>query len=383
MSTATDFTAKIQRFTTFLQADPDNTSLLLDLGDLQHQAGQFDAALASYGRAASLLPDASAATARIAAVYLSQHRFAEAAALFEGLLAQGEQSPALQHNLGIALFYQDRFEEAAQQFSAAAAGGLDAPANARYLANCLHHTGQMDEALQAAMQWHTQTESPDSQAYLSLLYFDQGDREQARANAEAALAAQPDSVEANAVRGSLALEDQDIATARASFDTVLTQRPDNGRAWLGKGLSQLYTEEQDDALASLAKAEACMPEHAGTIVALGWAQLTTGRHAEAEQSFRRAVEADRGFAEAHGGLAAALVHLNRLDEARQTVTVANRLDPANFGAVYAKAALLKLDGHGQLADRLISRALQQRPTADAPSLQEYLTTFVAQRAPKH
>ena len=83
MSTAPDLNAKIQRFTTFLQADPDNSSLLLDLGDLQHQAGQFDAALASYGRAASLQPGSPAATARSAAVYLSQHRFAEAAALFE------------------------------------------------------------------------------------------------------------------------------------------------------------------------------------------------------------------------------------------------------------------------------------------------------------
>jgi tetratricopeptide (TPR) repeat protein len=383
MSTATELTAKIQRFTAFLQADPDNTSLLLDLGELQHQAGQFDAALARFARAAGLQPGGTAAPARTAAVYLSQHRFADAAALYQDLLAQGETAPALHHNLGIALFYQGRYPEAALQFSAAAQGGLEAPANARYLANCLHHTGQLDEALQAAQQWYAQTDSPDSQAYLSLLYFDNGERDKARSAAEAVLASQPDSVDANAVRGALALEDQDIDTARASFDTVLAQRPDNGRAWLGKGLSQLYTDEQDGALASLQQAESCMPEHAGTIVALGWAQLTTGRHAEAEQTFRRAVEADRGFAEAHGGLAAALVHLQRLDEARQAVTVANRLDPANFGAVYAKAALLKLDGHGQLADRLINRALQQRPTADAPTLQEYLTTFLAQRAPKH
>lgn len=383
MSTAQDLAAKIQRFTTFLQADPDNTSLLLDLGDLQHQAGQFDAALASYARVASLQPGGTAAPARTAAVYLTQHRFADAAALYQGLLAQGDAAPALQHNLGIALFYQGRYPEAALQFSAAAQGGLDVPANARYLANCLHHTGHLDEALQAAQQWYAQTDSPDSQAYLSLLYFDNGERDKARSAADAVLASQPDSVDAHAVRGALALEEQDIDTARASFDTVLAQRPDNGRAWLGKGLSQLYTDEQNDALDSLAKAEACMPEHAGTIVALGWAQLTTGRHAEAEQTFRRAVEADRSFAESHGGLAAALVHLNRLDEARQAVTVANRLDPANFGAVYAKAALLKIDGHGQLADRLISRALQQRPTADTPTLQEYLTTFLARRAPKH
>jgi tetratricopeptide (TPR) repeat protein len=373
---------QIQRLSVFLQMDPDNQSLLLDMGELYHQAGQHDDALTYLVRLLELAPGSVAAQSRIASVYLSQHRFAEASSILQALAAGGERSAALDHNLGIALFFQERYDEAALRFAAARDAGLDSATNAKFLAYCLHHEGDLEGASAACEAWVAGDAGPAGRAYLALLSFDGGDRERARALALQVLAEAPDSPDANAVAGALALEDQDIDSASAHFGTVLAQEPGNGRALLGHGLTLLHREDHAGAVAALSKASDEMPGNAGTAVALGWTLLTGGDPRAAEIRFRIAIEDDRSFAEAHGGLAAALVHLGRLDEARQALAVANKLDRNNFGAVYAQAALLKLEDRSDLADRLIARALERAPVAGGPTLLQGLTKLLAPRV-KH
>lgn len=376
MASIEQLQAQIQRYAAFLQADPDNQSLLLQLGELYHQAGHPDDALAYLVRLLELDPTSTVAQSRIASVYLTQHRFAEAGEILQGLAAAGGNEAALKHNLGIALFFQDRFGEAASCFQAARDAGMTDPGNAKFLAYCLHHEGDLEGANAACEAWMAGDEGNASRAYLSLLSFDQGDRERARSLAQQVLAAEPGSVDANAVAGNLALEDQDIDAAGAHFSTVLAQQVDNGRALLGMGLTLLHKDDHPAAVSALRKASDNMPGNAGTLVALGWSLLTGGDPQGAEATFRSAIEADRSFAEAHGGLASALVHLQRLDEARQTIIIANKLDRANFGAVYAHAALLKLEDRSDLADRLIARALQQTPVAGGPTLLEGLSKLL-------
>jgi tetratricopeptide (TPR) repeat protein len=373
---------QIQRFSAFLKVDPDNRSLLLEMGELYHRAGQYDDALAYLVRLLELEPGSVVAQSRIASVYLSQHRFAEASTILQALAASGERSAALEHNLGIALFFQERHEEAAVRFAAARDAGLDTPTNAKFLAYCLHHEGNLEGASAACEAWIAGDAGPAGRAYLSLLSFDAGDRERARDLALQVLADVPDNPDANAVAGSLALEDQDIDSANAHFTTVLAQQPDNGRALLGYGLTLLHREDHAGAVAALTRASDEMPGNAGTDVALGWTLLTGGDAAAAEIRFRIAIEHDRGFAEAHGGLASALVHLGRLDEARQAIAVASKLDRNNFGSVYAQAALLKLEQRSDLADRLIARALERAPVAGGPTLLEGLNKLLVPRV-KH
>ncbi len=371
---------QIQRFSSFLQLDPDNTSLLLQMGELYHRAGKHEDALAYLVRLLELEPGSVAAQSRIASVYLSQHRFAEASAILEALAAAGERNAALDHNLGLALFFQERYEEAALRFAAARDAGLDSATNAKFLAYCLHHEGDLEGASAACEAWVAGDAGPDGRAYLALLSFDGGDRGRARELALQVLQEAPDSADANTVAGTLALEDQDIDGASAHFDKVLAQQPGNGRALLGHGLTLLHREDHPGAIAALSKASADMPGNSGTAVALGWTLLTGGKPAAAEIRFRIAIEDDRSFAEAHGGLASALVHLGRLDEARQAIVVANKLDRNNFGAVYAQAALLKLEDRSDLADRLIARALERAPVAGGPTLLQGLSKLLVPRA---
>ena len=88
----------IARYEGYLRQDPDNTSLLIAVGDLYHRSGRQDEPLACYER--SLADDAQHALAqgRIASVMLSRHRFAEAEQALRGLLDQGEPDAVPLHN---------------------------------------------------------------------------------------------------------------------------------------------------------------------------------------------------------------------------------------------------------------------------------------------
>ncbi|MDM5179179.1 tetratricopeptide repeat protein [Massilia sp. CCM 8695] len=379
MPQADQLQAQTERFESFLSSDPDNASLLTQLGELYLQAGKLDQALEAFQRVIALTPGAAVAHGRLATVYLALHRFGEAGASLQGLIDGGENDAALFHNLGLALYYQERYADAAKAFASAQQYGIDNANNARYLAHCLHHEGDLDAANAACEHWVSIAGDPDSNAYLSLVNFDMGERERAGALAQQVLAEHPDSVDANAVAGALALEKQDIDAASASFERILSQRADNGRAWLGLGLTLMHKQNNVDAIAAMTRASVCMPGHAGTLIALGWAKLNAGDAVGAEQAFRDAVDADRNFAESHGGLAAALVTQGRIEEAKLAMTLANKLDSANFGSVYTQAALLKLDGRAELADRLIERALRQSPLEGTPTLFEHLATFLSMR----
>ena len=102
----------IARHERYLQADSANTTLLRALGDLYHQDGQFDKAIERYQRCIAIKPDEPVSRSRIAGVYISQHRFAEAEAELREVLAGGTADPVLLHNLGVSLYHQQRWPEA-------------------------------------------------------------------------------------------------------------------------------------------------------------------------------------------------------------------------------------------------------------------------------
>lgn len=379
MLNLSELQSKIARFETYLASDPDNCNLLIDLGDAYHRAGDFPKALSCFERVITLKPGSAIGRSRRAAVYLSQHRFADAELELAGIIAGGVTDPALQHNLGLALYHQRNFDAAQLRFLAAAQSGFSYAGNWKHLAYSLHHLGQLDEAIDAAEKWAATDGSTDSRGFLALLHFDLGDQVRAGAIAQQVLLEDLDNTDANEVIASLAMETQDMALARDTYARMIVQAPDYGRGWLGHGLSLLHEEDRSGAVAALSTAAEKMPGHAGTLVALGWSHFIAEDFNKAEQVFRDAIALDRNFAESHGGRASALVHLHRIEEAKQAISLADKLDTANFGAVYAKAALLQLEGRSALADRLIDRALHSTPIAGGKPLIESLSRLKSGR----
>jgi tetratricopeptide (TPR) repeat protein len=379
MTSNPDLQDAIARFESYLQADPANALLWVEVGDLYHRSGRFDEAIACFEKALMATPGLAPARSRIASVLISLHRFSEAETLLRQLVEEGDHAPALLHNLGLTLYFQRRWGEAQECFQAAESGGLHAPGNLRYLAQSLHHQGEMEHAIATCEEWVKLSNSAQSKGFLAVLEMDNGNMGAASQLAREVLAQDPDNTDAEVVVGTAAIENQDIAEALQHFDHVVRIEPDNGRGWLGLGLAHLHEQQHDQAITELQTATELMPSSAGTIVALGWAKLTQKDVLGAEKVFRNALEVDRNFSESHGGLAVTLVMLGKEAEAREEARIATRLDPHSFGAAYARALMLKMGGKGEIATEMIARILEQPPQPGAKPLIEYLRIGLAKR----
>jgi tetratricopeptide (TPR) repeat protein len=367
---------KIARLVQYLNHDPRNTVLCVEIGDLYLQSGEPDKAADYFARGAEL--GGKVARSRLANVRLAQHRFADALDLLKALFDEGEADAALHFNAGLAAFHLGTYREAITHFMMACDKGAAGEAE-KYLAYASHYCGDVEAAIAHCQAWLGSGGGAAARAYLALLRFDEGDRASALAAALEALAVNPLEPEARAVLGAMALEEQRFDDAAQAFDEVLAINPDHGRALLGKGLGLLQRQQFAPGLDVLRAAAVRMSGHPGTMVTLGWACLLAGDQEEAETWCRRAIELDRNFAEAHGALAAVLASSGRADAAKQAAATADRLDPKNFGSVYAKAQLLRAQGRTATADELMRRALDTPPVPGAPPLFASLKTLFGAR----
>jgi tetratricopeptide (TPR) repeat protein len=259
--------------------------------------------------------------------------------------------------------------------------GLDAPECYAYLARCRHQAGDLTQALEFCQQWVNAARDAESRGYQALLQMDRGNMADARQAAEAVLRDDPENVNAGLVAGTASIETQDIARAADQFERILTREPDNARAWLGVGLARLYQQQTAEAIAALEKATQLVPDSVGILVTLGWATVVARDVARGEQVFRRALEIDRNFGEAHGGLATVLAMQMRIDAAREAIHRARRLDPHGFGATFAQTIILELQGKHQTATDILAKLLQQAPRPDARTLLEQIEIFVRANPP--
>jgi tetratricopeptide (TPR) repeat protein len=375
MERSEDVAGKITRYESYVRADPGNPLLWMNLGDLYHKVSRFEEASACFERCLHDHPEFAGARSNLAAVMISQHRFADAERMLRGLLLGTNDDPVLLFNLGLCLYYQKRWPEAERAFKDAQARGLTTPKSYDYLARCRHYAGDMEQAIHFCQRWVDATGDAESRGYLALLCMDQGDLTRARELAAQVLLTSPDNVHAGLVMGTASIEGQEIVRASEQFERILAREPDNARAWLGIGLARLYQQRHEDAIVALEKAVQLIPDSVGIRVTLGWATLAARDVIRAERIFRDAVEVDHNFGEAHGGLASALALQNRIDEARETIRLARRLDPHGFGSLFAQTVVLKLQGKEKAATEILSGLLQQAPSPGGKTLIDQIEIF--------
>lgn len=379
MTAVADTEKSIARYEAFAKSDPHNPQLWLALGDLYHKVKRLDEALACFERADAESGGMPACKSRIASVHITRHNFADAEAVLRQLLRAEPGNSALLFNLALSLYYQRKWDDAFDTFSAALTQGLRSKETLAYLARTLHHQGKIREALEFCNQWVEQTNDAESGGYQALLEMDEGNMPRALELAQQVLARDPTNTDAAVVTGTHAFEEQEMADAERAFTDVLRREPDNGRAWLGLGLVRMYQQNHAEAITALEKAVEHMSDSSGTIVALGWACLANADQAGSERVFRKAIDVDRSFAEAHGGLASALALQARVRQAEEAIQIANRLDRHNFGAQFARMILLKIQGRAETAQRLLTNLLERSPAPDSKSLIEILRVYGAKQ----
>ena len=176
---------------------------------------------------------------------------------------------------------------------------------------------------------------------LSQLDFSQGKNQDAINHAKQALDKDPKNAEVHAFLGTVYLYLSDYENSEKSLKEAL--KLNNYLTDARNTLGAVYLKTGRPAEAQKVFQE-CLkdttyPHPELVLYNLGTIQLDEKRASEAEQTFRRAVEANPKYARGYYGLGQALLQSGRREEARKSFEKVIALDPASPEAVKAKEAL--------------------------------------------
>lgn len=339
------------RLADLLASDPDNAGLLAAAATAAYDEADAAACLELLQRHAAIQPLTAPLWNLRGLAALASARADDAAEAFLRAL-ELSPDPAVRFNLAYARAMQGRYEQALELTGDPSLA--DIPGAAALRMRALHHLGELDAMV--AFGQHAMQSAPDAEVagLLATALFDAGDLAQARQVAPHAL----ESSDGCSVAGMLALDEGDQQQAMQLFAQALRMRPHSGRALLGQGIGQLNAGELPAAAQTLEQASHSLGSHAGSWVAAGWAWLLQAEHDRALACFERAMEADRGFSEAAGGLAVTWVARNEIAKARHYAEVALRLDRDSLSGRYAESLLLAHEGEGDKARVLYEQTLQ-------------------------
>lgn len=378
-SSATDqIRSRLVRLESYLAQDPDNLGLLADIADMAMSVGELDAARSAVIRALELRPGDSFFSLRLSSVAIAEGNFDDALLITTDLLNKNEQHPAIRYNHAFALVSAARFAEARPWLEQLYVEQAEYPHIAPLLIRCHHYLAELDQAVAVAEAvLIKEPNNAQVSGMLSLLYFDRNEFVRAGAQAEQALAGDPNNLDAllAATGAALAVEDADRATELTHRAISVQAR--NGRAWANLGMAELLRLNLSSAQDALANAVKYMPNHIGTWVALGWTQLLQNNLDGAEASFQSALAIDDNFGETHGGLGAVAAMRGDWAKAEALATVARRLAPESMAHYYVKIIKQIREGKSDLAMRLMERAISSQQAPAGGNLKDMLTRLIA------
>lgn len=371
--------SKLEGYKKFHVTDPKNVTLVLDIVDIYIRLRLLDSAIEFIRQLSAEIQSTMSIELKLAETMVLAKLYPEAQILLEKLLHReitGEDENSVHYLLGLAKFYQAQIEQSLDHFEQAIYGGLKSGQIYQHLAYGNHSLGKLDSALEFAQKWVDISPNASSMGYLSLVFFDLEQLDQAKQ--WAIQAHNKDSLESNAnvVLGSIAMLESALDTADKFFEVACEQNMSNGRAWLGKGLLATLRGQPEIAKAHLNQAHQLMPLHIGTLHAIGWIQFGEQDHFNAAQTFRQALDLDRNFSESHGALACSLIHLQDLGIAQEHVELAARLNPQNFAGSFARVLLYRHQGEPEKAEQLYMTLVARFKATTGKSLNSLLGHYL-------
>lgn len=356
-----DHLASLERL---LQSDPGNPNLFRECAAAALQLRAFDALTRiSDARLRAEPRDPLALCARAQALIAGQH-YRRAVEVLEPLAAAHPEDRAIRQDLALCHVCLGEYQQALPLLEAAYGAGERAGGLLRLLVSTQHQLGRLREAIAIAEGNPTPAQADAALAGVyALLYLDESRPAEAARWAEAALALDPQGVDALTVQGTLAVTRGELAEARSRFEGVLAHAPRTGRAWIGLGSIDLLSQDFPRALERLRRGVELMGNHVGSWHMLAWAHLLAGDLTGAERAFEKALELNRNFAETHGGLAAVAALRGDVAAAERAIETALRLDRGCLSAQFARSVLAGKTGDSAQARGIVLAALS-RLTAD-------------------
>jgi Tol biopolymer transport system component/Flp pilus assembly protein TadD len=181
----------------------------------------------------------------------------------------------------------------------------------------------------------TETPVPTAQDHIQQGndYYDQGDWEKASAEYKAALALEPDNLEAITNLGMVSIELDQYEQAVSQFQTVLDAKPNDPKANGGMCIALAFTQPEIGEKQCL-DAIVLSPNNADVQNGLGIAYAKQGKSEEALAAFQKAIDLDPQHNWAHNNLGRTYLDLGRYDEALVELNKAIEINPQNALAYY-------------------------------------------------
>lgn len=376
-----DHQNRLSRLLGFLQADPDNISLMMDAADLAMQAGDWNQAKELVDRTLAIQPNDAVSRYRLAVILLHTGQPHDSVILTQTLVDAGETHPAVlfTHAQGLAL--TGRFEEA-EPILTNLLPQADTFKEFPYLyIRVLHYLSKLDEALAYATSYaKVHPEDGGAQGMVSLLLLDNDDMAEAAKWSAKALENAPNNIDALVTAGSAALAYEDEGAAKRHFDKVLAIESGNGRAWAGKGLVSMLATDLDAAKAAFEKAVEHMPDHLGSYNVLAWIQIMQRDYDGAKVTLEKSLQVDATFGETHGCLAVIAAMQGRLEDAKREADIAVRLQPDSFAGQFARSLVLNHRGHPEKAQALIESIFTNFTVPGGGNLRDALQRYIVKHA---
>jgi tetratricopeptide (TPR) repeat protein len=291
-----------------------------------------------------------------------QGRWAEAAQVFQQVLAAAPGNAVAHHLLGLTAFQTGDFEGGIASLRRSIALNPNDAAAHGNLANGLRHLGAHDEALQHYAQ--ALAVDPgffDALVNRAALLTTLGRLDEAAADYGRALQVQPGNAAILTHRGNLLLDLDRADEALRDYTQVVVAMPQLAEAWGNQSNALHALGRYDDALASGDRAVAVNPASAQAHLNRGNALLKLNRPAEALQSYERAAALEPDMAVAWSNSGNVLRVLGRHYEAIERCGRAVALDPGYVEPLLNRACALAEMGRHEEALEDYRVALELAP----------------------
>lgn len=331
----------------YLEQDPNNVQLLINVSNDYMQLGDFTLAQDYLNKAKTI--DSIGCLGQQSLLYFYQGDFLQAQAYLIDALAYAE-IPALRFNLGFIQYTNLQLEEALatldpliedKHFRAIVLKG-----------RILHRQGDYEKARTLLEDIeHLQEHDAEFLGLIALVYFDLEADEDSRKACTEALLLDPENYDAQLVKILLDLNEQ--KTNIKDIKSLLKICPDDSRLLFALASTQIMQGNLKAAKGTLKKTLEFHPEFYDCYIMLAWCQLSSDETNQARQSYQKAVDLADDLAEGWSGLALVHALTGNYDKAQPLIERAQALDAECFLAHLANCIYSNATNPKQAKSHLI------------------------------
>lgn len=326
-------------------------------------AGSYAKAEAELNEVRRKDPNNPSVLINLGVLYVKTHRFTEAIDSYKKALRIVPSQEAVQLNLGLAYLKQEKYSEALPYFAHLHTLHKDNTQVTTLLATCLTYSGKPGDAIDLLLPLTGANSQDRGALYVLGIAYTRADQPQRAREALGRVFAEAPPSQQSFLLGEAYLEATDFPSAMQSFEATLASDPDFAGVHRELGRAYLGMHQNDKAEQELRLATRADPHDGSALYSLGALLVQLSRWSEGSSLLEQAQSvAPDSWATAFY-LGKAKFELHDTVAAEKQLRLAAKLNPDEPGAPYLLARIVRAQGHTDEAAKLMERVAALHATA--------------------